>query len=160
MKPIVGIVMGSESDRQAMTAAVETLAKFGVDCELIVSSAHRSPARTSEYAQTAKERGLKVIIAGAGWAAHLAGVIAAETTLPVIGVPLASSPLNGLDSVLATLQMPPGVPVATMAIGPGGAKNAAILAVQMLALSDANLAQKLVDFKEEMANAVTLAPKK
>ena len=160
MKPIVGIVMGSESDRPAMTAAVDMLAKFGVDCELIVSSAHRSPARTSEYAQKAKERGLKVIIAGAGWAAHLAGVIAAETTLPVIGVPLASSPLNGLDSVLATLQMPPGVPVATMAIGPGGAKNAAILAVQMLALSDSDLAQKLVDFKEEMANAVASAPKK
>jgi phosphoribosylaminoimidazole carboxylase PurE protein len=151
-EPLVGVVMGSDSDLPVMREAAETLEKFGVPWEMTVASAHRSPERAALYASGARERGLKVIIAGAGWAAHLAGVLAAGTTLPVIGVPLASSPLNGLDALLATAQMPSGVPVAVMALG--GARNAAILAVQMLALSDDVLADKLLAHKREMAAGV------
>ncbi|MDY6850600.1 MAG: 5-(carboxyamino)imidazole ribonucleotide mutase [Thermodesulfobacteriota bacterium] len=152
--PVVGIVMGSDSDLEAMTGAAEMLEKFGLPYEMTVASAHRSPERAAKYARTARERGLKVIIAGAGWAAHLAGVLAAETTLPVIGVPMDSSPLKGLDSLLATVQMPPGIPVATVAIGKGGAGNAAILAVRILALTDEALAVRLDEFKKEMSIGV------
>jgi len=152
--PLVGIVMGSDSDLQAMSGASEILTKFGVPFEMTVASAHRSPDRSSQYARSAIDRGLKVIIAGAGWAAHLAGVLAAETTLPVIGVPMDSSPLNGLDALMSTVQMPPGIPVATMALGRGGAQNAGILAVQILALTDESLQKKLKDHKAELVKGV------
>ena len=138
-KPVVSIVMGSDSDLEIMREAAKALEEFGIAYEIDVTSAHRSPRRTSEYAHGAAARGIKVIIAGAGGAAHLAGVIAAESTLPVIGVPVPSSSLQGLDSLLATVQMPAGIPVATVAIGKAGAANAGILAAQMLALSDAGL---------------------
>jgi phosphoribosylaminoimidazole carboxylase PurE protein len=153
-KPQVGIIMGSDSDLQIMSAAAETLAKFGVACEVDVTSAHRSPARTAEYARTAIARGLKAIIVGAGGAAHLAGVVAAETTLPVIAVPMPSTTLQGLDSLLATVQMPAGVPVACMAIGKPGAINAAIFAVEILAASDPDLAKKMAEHKEKLARSV------
>jgi phosphoribosylaminoimidazole carboxylase PurE protein len=153
-KPVVGIVMGSESDRPFMEETAKILAAFGVPHETIIASAHRSPARTREYAHTAQERGLKVIIAGAGGAAHLAGTIAAETVLPVIGVPIDSSPLQGMDALLATVQMPSGVPVATMAVGKAGAKNAGILAVQILSLQDPKLHARLLKYKEELAEQV------
>ena len=153
-RPLVGIVMGSDSDLPVMTEAATTLKKFGVPFEIEISSAHRSPARTSEYARAAIERGLKVIIVAAGGAAHLGGVIAAETTLPVIGVPIPSTTLQGLDSLLSMIQMPGGVPVACTAIGRPGAINAAIFAVEILATSDAALAQKLVAYKEDLARRV------
>ncbi len=146
--------MGSDSDLPVMKGALKVLAEFGVDAEVEVVSAHRSPGRASEYARTAQDRGLRVIIAGAGSAAHLAGVIAAETILPVIGVPIDSSPLKGFDSLLATVQMPPGVPVATMAIGAAGATNAALFAVQILATGDAALTQRMVEHKELLARGV------
>jgi len=152
--PLVGLVMGSDSDLEAMKGAAEILDMFGLPYEMTVASAHRSPQRAWDYARSAKERGLKVIIAGAGWAAHLAGVLASATTLPVIGVPMDSSPLQGLDALLSTVQMPPGVPVAAMAIGRGGARNAAVLAAQILALSDQALADKLADYKDQMAREV------
>lgn len=152
--PLVGIVVGSDSDLSAMNGAAEMLDKFGVPYEMTVASAHRSPERASTYARAARERGLKVIIAGAGGAAHLAGVLAAETTLPVIGVPLDSSPLGGFDALLATVQMPAGVPVATMAVGGAGARNAGLLAVQVLALSSEDLAARLLTYKEELAQGV------
>ena len=151
---MVGIVMGSDSDLPVMQGCLDFLKKMDIPCEITVASAHRSPARAMAYASSAKERGLKIIIAAAGMAAHLAGVLAAHTTLPVIGVPVDSSSLNGLDALLATVQMPPGVPVATMGIGKAGAKNAAILAAQILALADTQLAARLVVFKEEMAREV------
>lgn len=150
----VGIIMGSDSDLPIMMAAVDFLKKMGVEYEITVASAHRTPARAAEFAETARDRGVKIIIAGAGMAAHLAGVLAAHTTIPVIGVPIDSSSLKGMDSLLATVQMPPGIPVATMAIGKAGAKNGAILACQILAVSDAAMAQKLADFKAEMAAQV------
>lgn len=150
----VGIVMGSDSDLPVMKAATDLLKSWGISCEMTVASAHRTPARASEYASTARQRGLKVIIAGAGMAAHLAGVLAAHTTLPVIGIPIDASPLKGLDSLLSTVQMPPGIPVATMGIGKAGAKNAAILAAQMLALEDERIAARLEEFKAEMARQV------
>ncbi len=153
--PLVGIVMGSDTDLPVMTAAVETLKKFSVPCEVRVISAHRSPARTSEYARTAVERGLKVIIVAAGGAAHLGGVIAAETTLPVIGVPMATTTLAGLDSLLSIVQMPSGVPVACTAIGKAGAVNAAILAAEIIATSDSKLAAQLLEHKKRLAQAVT-----
>ena len=152
-RPLVGIVMGSDSDLPVMTETAQTLKKFGVPFEIEISSAHRSPARTSEYARTAIARGLKVIIVAAGGAAHLGGVIAAETTLPVIGVPMATT-LGGLDALLSLVQMPGGVPVACMAIGKPGAINAAVLAVEILATSDASLAKKLARYKEELARGV------
>ena len=149
--PRVGIVMGSDSDYSVMQAAGEILKRFGIPYEITVASAHRTPARAMEFAASAIDRGLRVIIAGAGHAAHLAGVLAAHTTLPVIGVPIDSSALSGWDALLSTVQMPPGVPVATMAIGKSGARNAGILAVQMLSISDPELQRQLSDFKAEMA---------
>jgi phosphoribosylaminoimidazole carboxylase PurE protein len=154
MKPLVGILMGSDSDLPVMRGALKVFEEFGVSVEVEVTSAHRSPGRTLEYARTARERGLRAIIAGAGSAAHLAGVIAAETTLPVIGVPIDSSPLRGFDSLLATVQMPPGVPVASMAVGKAGATNAALFAVQILSTADANLVAKMTDYKERLAKEV------
>ena len=150
----VGIIMGSDSDLPVMMAAVDFLKKMGVEYEITVASAHRTPARAAEFAETARDRGVKVIIAGAGMAAHLAGVLAAHTTIPVIGVPIDSSSLKGMDSLLATVQMPPGIPVATMAVGKAGAKNGAILACQMLGISDQAMADKLAAFKAEMAAQV------
>jgi len=152
--PMVGIIMGSDSDLPVMQAAADALKSFGIAYEMTVASAHRSPEKAANFAATARDRGLKTIIAGAGHAAHLAGVLAAHTTLPVIGVPIDSSCLKGWDSLLATVQMPPGIPVATMAIGKPGARNAGILAAQMMAISDADLAQKLTDFKAKMAEQV------
>src|SRR6202030_1990659 len=152
--PLVSIVMGSDSDLEIMNEAAKALDDFGIAYEIDVTSAHRSPARTSEYARNAAGRGIKVIIAGAGGAAHLAGVIAAETTIPVIGVPIPSSSLQGLDSLLATVQMPAGIPVATVAIGKPGATNAGILAAQILGLADAAIAKKLGAHKEKLARGV------
>jgi phosphoribosylaminoimidazole carboxylase PurE protein len=151
---LVGIIMGSDSDLPVMQEAFELLTNFGVPAEITVASAHRSPKRVSEYARTARGRGLKVLIAGAGGAAHLAGVLAAETSLPVIGVPIASSPLTGWDALLSTVQMPAGVPVATMAVGKAGARNAAILAAQILAVADNKLQERLEHYKEELAEKV------
>jgi phosphoribosylaminoimidazole carboxylase PurE protein len=153
-KPIAGIVMGSDSDLEVMKQAADKLAEFGVPFEVRVISAHRTPDVAAEYASTAKERGVKVIIAGAGAAAHLAGNLAAHTTLPIIGVPLSATDLKGLDALYATVQMPGGIPVATMAIGKAGATNAAILAVQMLALSDEGLAKRLDESRAKMAEKV------
>jgi 5-(carboxyamino)imidazole ribonucleotide mutase len=148
------ILMGSPSDREVMEEASRTLVGFGVSCRVEVASAHRSPERVRELVAESEKRGCAVFICGAGWAAHLAGAVAALTVRPVIGVQLASSPLNGLDALLSTVQMPGGVPVATMALGKGGAKNAALLAVSILALADAGLAKKLVDLREQMALGV------
>lgn len=153
-RPLVGIVIGSDSDFPVMSEAGKTLKKFGIAYEMEVLSAHRTPARAHEYATTAAERGLKVVIAAAGAAAHLAGVMAASTLLPVIGVPLGTSPLSGLDALLATVQMPGGIPVATMAIDKAGAVNAAIFAAEIIALSDKEIARKLVAHKEEMVRSV------
>lgn len=153
-RPCVGILMGSDSDLSVMGEAAQTLRKFGVPFEIDVISAHRAPDRTSEYARTAVERGLKVIIVGAGGAAHLGGVVAAHTILPVIGVPIASTSLAGFDSLLSIVQMPSGIPVACTAVGKAGAVNAAILAVQVLATSDAELSRKLVEHKEQLARSV------
>jgi phosphoribosylamine--glycine ligase len=150
----VGIVMGSDSDMGVMQSAADVLKDFGVAFEITVASAHRSPQRAAVWASTAPERGIKVIIAGAGHAAHLAGAMAAHTSLPIIGVPIDSSCLQGMDALLATVQMPPGIPVATMAIGKSGARNAGILAVQILALADAALAHKLEEYKRDMAAKV------
>ncbi len=152
--PLVSIVMGSDSDLEIMNEAAKALEDFGISYEIDVTSAHRSPARTGEFARAAATRGVKVIIAGAGGAAHLAGVIAAETTLPVIGVPIPSTPLNGLDSLLATVQMPAGIPVATVAIGKAGATNAGILAAQIIGLSSTSVAGKLKKLKEKLAKSV------
>jgi len=149
--PVVGIIMGSESDREVMAETAHMLDHFGIAHEMVVSSAHRNPEKTRTYAREARGRGLKVIIAGAGMAAHLAGVIAAETDVPVIGVPIGGSALNGVDALYSMVQMPAGVPVATMAIGKSGAKNAAVFAAQILALSDEALQHKMRAFKEEMA---------
>jgi phosphoribosylaminoimidazole carboxylase PurE protein len=153
-KVLVSIVMGSDSDLDIMREAAKSLEEFGIGYEIDVTSAHRSPDRTAEYARKAADRGVKVIIAGAGGAAHLAGVIAAHTTLPVIGVPIPSTSLNGMDSLLATVQMPAGIPVATVAIGKPGATNAGILAAQILGLSAAGIAKKLEGHKEKLANSV------
>jgi len=150
----VGIVMGSDSDMGVMQSAADVLKDFEVAFEITVASAHRSPQRAAVWASTAPERGIKVIIAGAGHAAHLAGAMAAHTSLPIIGVPIDSSCLQGMDALLATVQMPPGIPVATMAIGKPGARNAGILAVQILALADAGLSKKLAEYKQDMAAKV------
>ena len=152
--PLVSIVMGSDSDWPIMEKATSVLKQLGIPFEAKVSSAHRSPERTAEYARSARSRGIKVMIAGAGAAAHLAGAITAVSTLPVIGVPIDSSPLKGMDALLATVQMPPGVPVATMAIGAAGAKNAAIFAAQILALSDGDIEKKMIKYKNDMASQV------
>ncbi|MFP4650661.1 MAG: phosphoribosylamine--glycine ligase [Desulfobacterales bacterium] len=152
--PRVGIIMGSDSDLSVMMAAAELLKKFDVPFEMTVASAHRTPQRAGEWASTARKRGIKVIIAGAGHAAHLAGAMAAHTTLPILGVPIDSSALSGFDALLSTVQMPPGVPVATMAVGKPGAKNAAVTAVQILALSDPDLEKRLEKYKADMADEV------
>lgn len=159
-KPLVGIVMGSDSDYAIMCETSKILDQFGVANEVLVTSAHRTPARTRKYVEQCRKRGIKVLVAGAGAAAHLAGVIAAETILPVIGVPIGSSPLQGFDALLSTAQMPGGVSVATMAIGKAGAKNAGILAVQMLALSDTRLTKKLDQYKKDMAKQVEAKSRK
>lgn len=151
------ILMGSRSDADVMGEASRTLSELGIPCTTTIASAHRSPGRTQKLAREAEGEGFSVIIAGAGAAAHLAGVVASETVLPVIGVPLASSPLSGLDSLLSTAQMPGGVPVATMAVGRAGAQNAAFLAAQILALSDAKLRKKLKDRRRQMEEAVAAA---
>ena len=153
-KALVSIVMGSDSDLEIMREAGKALDGFGIAYEMDVTSAHRSPDRTAEFARKAAERGIRVIIAGAGGAAHLAGVIAAHTTLPVIGVPIPSTSLNGMDSLLATVQMPAGIPVATVAIGKPGATNAGILAAQMIGLADAGVGKKLLEHKEKLAKGV------
>jgi phosphoribosylamine--glycine ligase len=158
--PLVGIIMGSDSDLSIMEKSAKVLREFNIPYELMVSSAHRSPKKTAEFARKAAGRGFKVLIAGAGAAAHLAGVLAAETTLPVIGVPIDSSSLKGLDSLLAMVQMPSGIPVATMAIGSAGAKNAAVLAVQILALSSPDLALALKKYKEHLEAEVQEKNKK
>ncbi len=153
-QPLVGIVMGSDSDLPTMQEAVAVLNEAGVPHEIRVLSAHRAPDATAQYAKSARRRGLRVLIAGAGGAAHLAGAVAAQTTLPVIGVPLAGTVFQGTDAFLATLQMPPGVPVATVSVGKWGAKNAGILALQILAVSDAKLARRLEQMKQTMRAAV------
>lgn len=145
--------MGSISDRDVMNECIKTLKEMDINFEITVSSAHRSPDKTRGYAISASDRGLEVIIAGAGWAAHLAGIIASYTTLPVIGVPIDSSPLKGIDSLLSTVQMPPGVPVAAMAIGRGGARNAAVFAAQILALKYPDIAKRLETYKERLTKA-------
>jgi len=150
-KARVGIVMGSESDRVVMEEAAKVLADFGVASEVAVRSAHRTPDAAAKWARTAKARGLEVIIAGAGGAAHLAGAMAAHSRLPVLGVPLATSPLGGFDALLATVQMPPGVPVGTLGVGAWGARNAAHLALRVLALGDAPLARRLGEHAAAMA---------
>jgi len=153
-KPLVGIVMGSDSDLPVMEQTTAVLKKFDIPYEITVASAHRSPERASTFASTARDRGIRVIIAGAGHAAHLAGVLAAQTTLPVIGVPIDSSCLQGMDALLATVQMPPGIPVATMAIGKSGARNAGIFVTQILGVTDPEIAEQLAAFKQEMADKV------
>ncbi len=153
-KPLVGIIMGSKSDLEIMRKVGLTLESFNIPYEMTILSAHRTPDETAAYAAGAERRGLAVIIAGAGGAAHLAGVIAAHSLLPVIGVPIDSSPLKGLDALLATVQMPGGVPVATVSIGKAGAKNAAILAVQILATGDKALRSRLRRHRTKMAKAV------
>lgn len=152
--PQVGIVMGSDTDLNVMEETALVLKKFGISYEMTVASAHRSPKKAANFAASAHKRGIKVVVAGAGHAAHLAGNLAAYTSLPVIGVPIDSSCLQGLDALLSTVQMPPGVPVATVSIGKPGAKNAGILAIQILALSDPTLAKKLETYKKELAKHV------
>src|SRR5579862_2213674 len=159
-KPLVSIVMGSDSDLEIMREAGKALEGFGIAYEIDVTSAHRSPDRTAEYARNAAGRGIRVIIAGAGGAAHLAGVIAAHTILPVIDVPIPATALNGLDSLLATVQMPAGMPVATVAIGKPGATNAGILAAQIIGVADSGIRKKLDAHKEKLARGVEEKSKK
>ena len=159
-RPLVAIIMGSESDMPTMKEAIGILNKFKVKHEVLVASAHRSPRLVHEFARGAEEAGLEIIIAGAGGAAHLPGVIAAETVLPVIGVPIDSSPMKGLDSLLSIVQMPGGVPVATMAIGIPGARNAAILAVQILSRKDPSLLKQLKQYKDDIAATIENKSKK
>jgi phosphoribosylaminoimidazole carboxylase PurE protein len=153
-KALVSIVMGSDSDLEIMREAAQALNSLGIAYEIDITSAHRSPDRTAQFARQAAERGIRVIIAGAGGAAHLAGVIAAHTTLPVIGVPIPSTSLNGLDSLLSTVQMPAGIPVAAVAIGKAGAANAGILAAQILGLADEAIARALDAHKQKLAQGV------
>lgn len=153
-QPKVGILMGSDSDLEVMREAEKRLDSFGIAYETRIMSAHRTPQKAAEYAASAEQRGLEVIICGAGAAAHLAGAIAANTTVPVIGIPIDSSSLKGLDALLATVQMPAGIPVATMAIGKAGAANAGILAAQILGRKDAAIAAKLTESRKEMAAGV------
>ena len=153
-KPKVGILMGSDSDFPIMEESLKVFDAFDIDYEVIVTSAHRSPERTSKYSRSAKERGLKALIVGAGAAAALAGVVAAESSLPVIGVPIESSPLNGIDALYATVMMPGGVPVATMAVGKAGAKNAALFVLAMFAVTDEKISQQLTQYRQDMAEKV------
>ncbi|TCK60517.1 5-(carboxyamino)imidazole ribonucleotide mutase [Seleniivibrio woodruffii] len=150
----VGIIMGSKNDFEIAREAVEILKEFGIEFEVIVSSAHRTPERTLEWAKTAEDRGLDAIIALAGAAAHLAGVVASETNLPIIAVPVSATSLNGLDALLSMVQMPGGIPVATMAIGKAGAKNAGIFAGQIIARSNKEVAKKVAKYKEDMKEKV------
>ena len=152
--PLVGIIMGSDTDLPVMSESAKMLDKFGIGYEVEIVSAHRSPAKTHEYASTAIARGLKVVIVAAGGAAHLAGVVAALTTLPVIAVPMATTVLSGIDALLSSVQMPAGVPVAAMAIDKPGAINAAIYAAEILSVSDPIVARRLVEYKEELARSV------
>jgi len=154
---LVGIVLGSESDRPTMDEATRTLSDFGVGFEVVVASAHRSPDLVDRYVRSAEQRGLRVLIAAAGGAAHLAGAVAARTVLPVIGVPLEATGLGGLDALLSTVQMPPGVPVATVSVGTWGARNAAILALEILATADPGLRERLREFKAQMAAKIEAA---
>ena len=147
---LVGVIMGSDSDLAIMKETISQLKAFGITYEVKILSAHRVPDETAKYAREARKKGLKIIIAGAGAAAHLAGVVASHTTLPVIGVPLEGSPLKGIDALCSTVQMPAGVPVATMGIGKSGAKNAAILACEILALKDKKMEKRLISLKKEM----------
>jgi len=151
-KPLVGILMGSESDLPVMEKAAEVLKEMGISYEMEISSAHRLPDKTANYAKTARERGIEVLIAGAGMAAHLAGVLAAHTTLPVIGVPLKSGALEGVDALYSTVQMPPGIPVAT--VGIDGAKNAAYLACEILSIKYPEIAKKIEDFRSRMRKSL------
>lgn len=151
---LVSIAMGSDSDATVMAEAVNILREFEIPHEVFLTSAHRAPERTTDFARGAAGRGVKIIIAGAGAAAHLAGVIASQTPLPVIGVPIDATPLGGMDALLSTVQMPGGIPVATMAIGKGGAKNAALMAVRILALEDRELSKKLDAYIEKLASDV------
>ena len=157
MKPLVGIVMGSTSDWETMKAAAKVLEEFGVPYEAKAMSAHRTPKAVMDWTSAAKANGMKAIIAAAGGAAHLAGVVAAHTTLPVLGVPMPSKHLQGLDSLLSTVQLPKGIPVATFAIGDAGAANAALFAVAILALSDSGLQKKLDEFRAKQTDAVLKA---
>lgn len=152
--PKVAIMMGSRSDADIMAPAAETLNEFEVSHEVRILSAHRTPAETAAYVEEAEARGIEVIIAGAGYAAHLAGAVAAHTTLPVIGVPLDSSPLKGIDALYATVQMPGGIPVATMTIGKAGAKNAALFAIQILSRKEPELVERLKKYRREMKEAI------
>jgi phosphoribosylaminoimidazole carboxylase PurE protein len=156
MKKPVGIVIGSESDLPVIEETTKILDFFKIGYELTISSAHRSPKRTIDYAQNAKKKGFKVLIVGAGAAAHLAGIIAAETTLPVIGIPINSSPLQGIDSLLSTVQMPGGVPVAAMAVGKAGARNAGIFAAQILSIKDPKVGEKMRLYKKKLAKEVEI----
>ncbi|HDM10570.1 MAG: 5-(carboxyamino)imidazole ribonucleotide mutase [Deltaproteobacteria bacterium] len=153
-EPKVSVIMGSASDEKVMKGCIDTLQTLGIAYEVKVLSAHRTPEETRSYAIKAGEKGIEVIIAGAGWASHLAGVIASHTTLPVIGVPIDSSPLNGLDALLSIVQMPPGIPVATVSIGAGGATNAAVLAVEILALKYPELRGRLQDYRTKLKSKV------
>ncbi|MBN2568492.1 MAG: 5-(carboxyamino)imidazole ribonucleotide mutase [Deltaproteobacteria bacterium] len=152
--PVVSVVMGSDTDLPVMEEAVSILKEFGIPHEILLTSAHRSPERTATFAQSAAGRGIKIIIVGAGMAAHLAGVIASLTPLPVLGVPIDSSSLSGMDALFSTVQMPGGIPVATMAIGKAGAKNAALLAVRIFALEDKELRTRLDDYRKGLADGV------
>jgi len=155
--PDVLILIGSDSDAPVMRGAVDALDEFGISCEMTVASAHRSPDRVMRLVREAPGRGVKVFIVGAGAAAHLAGVVAAHSILPVIGVPIDSSALKGMDALLSTVQMPPGVPVATVSIGTPGATNAGVLAAQILAVGDPAMAKKVVDYKQKLADKVEAA---
>ena len=154
-RPLIGVVMGSTSDAEVMRGCIDVLKEMGIPHEVKILSAHRTPEQTREYAATAAGRGIQIIIAGAGWAAHLAGAIAAQTILPVIGVPIDSSPLKGMDALLSTVQMPSGIPVATVALGKGGAKNAAVLASQILGLTDPAIAQEVTRYRKALTQAAS-----
>lgn len=154
INPQVLLIMGSDSDLPVMQEAADVLSKFGITYEMRISSAHRSPVRTMALASEAAQRGIKIIIAGAGMAAHLAGVVAAKTVLPVIGVPMPGGALNGVDALYSTVQMPAGIPVATMAIGKAGAKNAALFAIQILALNNVQLSSELIEYRAQMDSDV------
>jgi len=154
MKPIVGIIVGSDSDLPLIQETASILDELNIPYEVTIGSAHRTPERVSEYVSTARDRGIRVIIAAAGGAAHLPGVVASKTNLPVIGIPVDNGPLNGVDALYSIVQMPGGIPVASMAIGKAGAKNAGIFSAQILALMDPDLAKRLVDFRKKMAESV------
>lgn len=156
----VGIIVGSDSDLEIMNEACKALEELGIEYELRVASAHRTPNKVREYVESAEGRGIEVIIAGAGWAAHLPGVVAAYTTIPVIGVPVDSSPLKGMDALLSIVQMPPGIPVASMAIGKGGARNAGLYAASILGLKYPGIGDKIKDFRQRLAKKVEEAAKK